>query len=80
MQTQAIINLPKIVFAHDYHEFDNYIPSILNDILETPNKIKVTEVGFCLNKRKYVGIAYTDNMPSENTINKLLQEANVELN
>ena len=70
------VDLPRIVRCGDYHDFE-YLADDIKDHLNPKPKIKVKELGNA--GFQYVGVAYVGKMPSKKVINKLLEDAEIEL-
>ena len=68
------LTLPAIVVVSDYHEFDEVADNIN---LVTVRKTKVKEIGF--DGREYVGVIYQGAKPDQLELDRLLRNANVEL-
>jgi len=71
------LNLPKLIFADDYHAFDDY-QSAMKTIFGK-NYPKIYEIGFSYNTGNYVAIVYEGKKPTNEILNKLLAENNVEI-
>lgn len=73
------INLPNIVTAVDYHEFD-YIVDTVNDLCNT-KKIKIKEIGlvYLPHGPEYVCVLYMGNVPDKQEIENLLAKKGIKI-
>lgn len=77
MEKIAKIKLPCLVNVSDYHQFSNvkWLISILSD-----TNVEIEELGFDTNSKRYIGVIYSDELPSKKIINKLIKENKIVLN
>jgi hypothetical protein len=73
------INLPNIVTAVDYHEFDHIVDTV-NDLCNT-KKIKIKEIGlvYLPHGPEYVCVLYMGNVPNKQEIENLLAKKGIKI-
>ena len=68
------IELPKIIEARDYHEFDS-LKYMLNQQFDVDHFIKFEEISA---EVPYVAVFYTGQKPDKSGIDKMLKEKGIE--
>lgn len=76
MTNAVIIELPKIIWADDYHDFNYFSTSVIKPLIKDA---KVEELGYDTELRQYVGIVFIGKMPSDSEIDILLKSNNIVL-
>jgi adenosine/AMP kinase len=58
MMVTTEVNLPVVIGAEDYHEFED----LLRAIKKVIPKIKFREIGFCNSEKEYQAVFYVGNL------------------
>lgn len=77
MTKAVIVELPKIIYADDYHDFNYFFTSVIKPLIKNA---KVEELGLDIESQQYVGIVYIGKIPSDSEIDIILKSNNIKLN